>query len=90
MESFRNIKRKYFKSPLVGYLIINSLRNKIIDLREIIKFLELDYFVISETKSMKAFHHGNLLMYNIEIRARKDRNCHSSGWLEFFRKGFIC
>ena len=35
MESFRNIREKYFKNPLMGYLNINSLRNKIIDLREI-------------------------------------------------------
>ena len=49
MESFPNIRKKYLKNPLVGYLKINSLRNKIIDLREIVKYLELDYFVISET-----------------------------------------
>ena len=36
MESFRNIRKKYFKNPLMGYLNINSLRNKIIDLREIV------------------------------------------------------
>ena len=39
---------------------------------------------------MKAFHQSNLLMYNFEIRARKDRGCHGGGWLEFVRKGFIC
>ena len=55
MESFRNIRKKYFKSPFMGYLNINSLRNKIIDLREIAKYLELDYFVISETKIDESF-----------------------------------
>ena len=35
----------------MGYLNINSIRNKIIDLREIVKYLELDSFVISETKN---------------------------------------
>ena len=35
----------------MDYLNINCLRNKIIDLREIIKHLELDYVVISETKN---------------------------------------
>ena len=55
MESYRNIKKKYFKNPLMGYLNINNLRNKTIDLREIAKYLELDYFVISETKIDESF-----------------------------------
>ena len=60
MESFRNIRKKYFKNPLMGYLNINSLRNKIVDLREIVKCLELDYLVISQ-KLMKGFYHSSLL-----------------------------
>ena len=36
-ESFRNIRKEYFKNTLMGYLNINSLRNKIVDLREIAK-----------------------------------------------------
>ena len=60
MESFRNIRKKDFKNPLMGYLNINSLRNKIVDLREIVKYLELDYLVISQ-KLMKAFYHSSLL-----------------------------
>ena len=39
----------------MGYLNINSIRNKIIDLREIVKYLELDSFVISETKNNESF-----------------------------------
>ena len=49
-ERFRKIMKKYFKNPLIGYIKINSLRKKIFDLREIVKYLELHYFVISETK----------------------------------------
>ena len=29
-------------------------------------------------------------MDNLEIRARKDRDCHGGGLLEFFRKAFDC
>ena len=39
----------------MGYLNINSIRNKIIDLREIVKYLELDSSVISETKNNESF-----------------------------------
>ena len=55
MESFWNIRKKDFENPLIDYLKINSLRNKIIDLREIVKYVELDYFVIGETKIDESF-----------------------------------
>ena len=74
----------------MGYLNTNSLRNKIIDLTEILKYLELYYFVISETKIDKSFPSKQFAMDNFEIRARKDRDCHGGGLLEFVRKGFIC
>ena len=48
-------RKKHFKISLMGYLNINSIRNKIIDLREIVKYLELDSFVISETKNNESF-----------------------------------
>ena len=34
----------------MGYPNINSLRNQSIDLREIVKYLKLDYIVIPKTK----------------------------------------
>ena len=40
MESFQNLRKKHFKNPLMGYLNINSLINKITDLRETVKYLE--------------------------------------------------
>ena len=44
-----NKRLKLYKNCLVGYLNINSLRKKIIDLRDH-SVLNLDYFVLSETK----------------------------------------
>ena len=40
---------KYPRNPLIRYLNINSL-NKIVDARELFGKLQLDYFVLSETK----------------------------------------
>ena len=37
-------------NPLIAYLKINSIRNKMIDVREMIGRLQLGYFVVSETK----------------------------------------
>ena len=90
MESFRNMRKKYFKNPLMGSFNINNLRNKITDLREIVKYLELDYYVIRETKIDESFTSQQFAMNNFGIRSRKDRDCHGGGLLEFVRKGFIC
>ena len=36
LQILRKLRLKYPRNPLVGYLNINSLRNKIIDVREMI------------------------------------------------------
>ena len=41
---------KYPQNPLIRYLNINSLSNKIVDARELFGKLQLGYFVLSETK----------------------------------------
>ena len=46
---------KFLCNPLIAYLNINSLRNKVIDLGKILKDLPLDYIVISETKLDESF-----------------------------------
>ena len=48
LQILLKLRLKYPRNPLIGYLNINSLRNKIIDVREMIGRLQLDYFVISE------------------------------------------
>ena len=71
----RNERLKFYKNPLVGYLNINSLRNKIIDLREITQYLNLDYFVLSEPKIDISFPSAQFAVDNYEIKAHRDRNC---------------
>ena len=75
---------------LCGYLNINSLRNKIHDLGLIIHDVPLDYFVISETKLDNSFINAQLTINNYEIRARRDRDKHGGGLIEFVGKGLIC
>ena len=45
-----------------------------IDLREIISYLQLDYFVLSETKINDSFPSAQFDMSGYEIRARRDRD----------------
>ena len=72
---------------MLGYLNINSLRNKIIDLREIIQYLNLDYFVLSETKIDSSFLSAQFAIDNHEIKARRDRNCNGEGLIGYVCKG---
>ena len=71
MESFRTIRKRHFKNPLMSYLNINSLRKKIINLREVEKFLELDYFVISETNIDESFSSQQFTMDNLRSALEK-------------------
>ena len=50
LEMLQNDRLKFLHNPLIAYLNINSLRNKLIDLGKILKDLPLDYLIISETK----------------------------------------
>ena len=55
----------------MSYLNINSLRKKIINLREVEKFLELDYFVISETNIDESFSSQQFTMDNLRSTLEK-------------------
>ena len=46
----RKLRLKYPRNRLIGYLNKNYFRNKIIDVRDIIGRLQLDFFMINETK----------------------------------------
>ena len=75
---------------MIGYLNINNLWNKIIDLREVLKHISLDYFVLSETKLDNNFPCGKFRISDKEIRTRRNRNKYEGGLIEFVKKGLIC
>ena len=55
LQSLKLVRSDNTENPMIGYLNLNSLRNKIIDLREVLKHISLDYFVVSETKLDNSF-----------------------------------
>ena len=81
---------KFHNNPLLGYLNINSPRNKVTDLRIIFKGLSLDYFVLSEIKLDESFPTAQFTLEGYEIRSRKDRDKYGRGLIEFVKNGFIC
>ena len=79
----------YPRNPLIGYLNINSIRNKISDIREVFGKLQLDYFVLSEAKTDESFPATQFNIHDYEISNRRDRDKHGGELIEFVRKGFI-
>ena len=86
----QNDRLKFLHNPLTAYLSIKSLRNKLIDLGEIIKDLPLDYLVISENKLDESFSNAHFKLNGYEVRERRDGYKHGGELIEFFRQGFIC
>ena len=74
---------------MIRYLNINSFRNKIVHLREIILELSLDYLVLSEIKIEQSFPTVQFYIKGYETRARRDRGKHRGGLIKFVKNGFI-
>ena len=89
LQMLHDLRFKYPKNLLSGYLNVNSRRNKIHDLRLIISDVPSDYFLISESKLDNSFPNLQLTINNYEIMARRNRDKHGGGLNEFVRKGFI-
>ena len=79
----QNDRLKFLHNPLIAYLNINSLRNKVTDLGEILKDLPLDYLD-------ESFPNSQFKINRYELRARRDRHKHGGGLIEFVRQSFIC
>ena len=81
---------KFLDNSLIAYLKINSLRYKIFHLREILKDLSLDYWVIIETKLNESFPNAQFKLNGYEARKIRDRHKYGDGLIEFAGQGFIC
>ena len=71
------MREVYFKNPVLGYLNINSLRNKIISLRDIVAKVLIDILCIDvdETKLDDDFPDSQFLIENYQFQLfRRGRN----------------
>lgn len=75
---------------MLAFLNINSLRNKIIDLREIAERCLPDLLLIEETKLNPSFKTETLQMKNYQSPLRKDRNEFGGGLMLYARTGIVC
>ena len=69
LDLLQKDRRQYLNNPLIGYLNINSVRNKIADLQIIIQNIPLDYLVLSETKLDESFPNARLNLDGYELKA---------------------
>ena len=73
------------KNLIIAYLDLNSLRNKINDLRILIENIPSDYFVLTETKLDNSFSAAQFHILKYEIGARRNQNNYGGG-LSMFKK----
>lgn len=89
LKAFRKYKLQYPKNSVIGYLNINSLRNKIFGLWEIMSGKSLDYFVVSKTKLGSSFPSAKFHINEYKVNARSERDKNGGRLIKFVRKGFI-
>ena len=89
LQVLHHERLKHNKNPMIGYLNMNSLQNKLTYLKVVLKYLSLDYFIVSETKLDEIFPKAQFILGGYEIRARRDRNKFGRGLIEYVRKGLI-
>ena len=86
----RKDRRQYLNNPLIGYVNITSVYNKVADLQIIIQNILLDDLVLSETKLDESFPNVPFNLDGYEIRARQGRDKKKDGPIVFVTTGIIC
>ena len=83
------LRKKYSDNPIIGYLNINSLRYKVVNLRHVLFESELDILAISETKLCDEFPDSQFAIegYYHPAQFRKDRTAHGGGLIVYVRNG---
>ena len=84
------IREQYTNNLVLGYLNINSLKNKIINLREVVDNVLIDILCIDETKLDDTFPDAQFKINNYQYPPfRRDRNSKGGGKIVYIRQGLI-
>ena len=71
LENLFGLRVQYHNHPFIGYLHINSLRYKIVDLRIIVEKFLPDILIIGETKFNSEFKMKSFFMNNYQTPMRQ-------------------
>ena len=90
IDDLINLIKAYQNHPLIVYVNINSLKEKIVSLREILSKASIDILSVDETKLNASFPDHQLKISGYQWPPiRKDRNSKGGGKIVFLRKDFI-
>ena len=87
-QEMKILRLKHSKTIIVGYININSIRNKFSDFSIMIKDL-LDIIIIAETKLDDTFPKGQFLIEGFKQPYRLDVTANSGGLLVYLKDGII-
>ena len=90
MKGVSKLRKAYPNNPIIDYLNINSLKEKIICLRDIISTAKIDILCIDETKLDTNFRDSQFRINGYQFPLfRKDQDSKSGGKIVFVREGIV-
>ena len=85
-----DLRKRFLYNPLIVYININSLKEKVTPLKEIFSNAPIDVLCIDETKLESTFPNQQFKIEGYLFPSfRRDTNSKSGGKLVYLRKGFI-
>ena len=83
-------RKTYEKNPIIEYLNINSLRTKILNLKEILHKAPIDILFIYKTKLDETFPDAEFMIENYQFPSfRRNKNKKGVGKIVFIRKELL-
>ena len=87
MDMPMETRKTYDKNPIIEYLNINSLRTKILSLKETLHKTPIDILCIDKTKLDETFPDAQFMIENYQFHSfGRDRNNKGSGKMALIRK----
>ena len=83
-------RKTYEKNPIIAYLNINSLRTKVLNLKEILHKAPIDTLCTDETRLDETFPDAQFMIENYQLPPfRRDTNKKGGGKIVFIRKELL-
>ena len=86
----KNLRKAYQNNPLIGYININSLREKILSLRQVLSKVPIDILFVDETKLDVSFLDHQFKIPGYQFPPLKRDHNSKGGGNSFRSQGFYC
>ena len=88
-DKIKSLRKSNFGRCIIGYLNINSIRNKIYSFSELVTPCNFDIFGLGETKINQSFPNAQFALDGYRL-FRRDCYCFGGGLMTFIRNDFPC